>query len=371
MTPVRIYAAEYASTDWVGLGHKGSRLGLSGTGCARVDADSEVRVHEAGNAHSAGSPIRVTRIRTDDWPERERVAMFRELHGRDKVRVEPALGEPLRIDATIIRAPELALLWGRRSPLRSEFADGNDRLLINLGGPAVATQFGREIALERGDAIAFSGADRGILTTLQTGRITTLEFPQGALIPLLENPRRTCAHRIPNQSLPLRLLRGYIQAARMADSGHAPGLPSLAIAHLYDLAAMALGAAREAQEMAIGRGVRAARLHAIKSDILAHIDRDVSANALAARHRVSARYIRMLFEGDGTSISEFVREERLKRARSMLLSPRFASRKIAEVAYAVGFNDLSYFNRTFRRRFGHSPSEMREMCFERMGSHRE
>ncbi|HET7614712.1 MAG TPA: helix-turn-helix domain-containing protein [Gemmatimonadaceae bacterium] len=69
----------------------------------------------------------------------------------------------------------------------------------------------------------------------------------------------------------------------------------------------------------------------------------------------------MLFESESTTFTEFVREERLTRARSKLLSPRFAARRIAEIAYEVGFNDLSYFNRSFRRRFGHSPSEVREM----------
>jgi AraC-like DNA-binding protein len=43
--------------------------------------------------------------------------------------------------------------------------------------------------------------------------------------------------------------------------------------------------------------------------------------------------------------------------------PHQRSRKdfrISEIAYQVGFNDLSYFNRTFRRRFGPSPGAMRE-----------
>src|SRR4051794_4313466 len=116
-------------------------------------------MQDGGTARNSRS--RVIRIRTEDWPARERAAMFREMHGGDRIRVEPTSDEPLRIDATIIRYPELALLWGRRSPLRSHFADGNDRLLLNLGGPAVATQFGREILLDRGDAIALCGADRG------------------------------------------------------------------------------------------------------------------------------------------------------------------------------------------------------------------
>ena len=34
--------------------------------------------------------------------------------------------------------------------------------------------------------------------------------------------------------------------------------------------------------------------------------------------------------------------------------------RISEIAYEVGFNDLSYFNRAFRRRFGHSPGEARK-----------
>jgi len=314
-----------------------------------------------GSVQKSSAPAQFIRIRTDDWPVAERVAMFRELHGRDRIRVEPARDEPLRIDATILRVPGLALLWGRRSPLRSEFADGNDRLVINGDGPAVAMQFGREITLEPGDAIALAGSDRGTLTTARSGRITTLEFPVGALQPLLKHGAEGCARRIPRDSLPLQLLHGYVHAAHASESIAASGLPQLAITHLYDLAAMAVGAAREAAEIASGRGVRAARLQAIKSDLLARLDQNVSPGELAARHGVSGRYIRMLFEGEGTSVTEFVRDERLKRALSMLLSPAFAERKIAEVAYAVGFNDLSYFNRSFRHRFGRSPSAFRAM----------
>ena len=306
------------------------------------------------------SRARVTKIRTEDWPERDRVAMFHETHGRDRVRVEPRGGDPLRIDASIVRFANFALLRGRRSPLRSEFSDGNDRLVFNLAGPAAAVQFGREVALERGDAIALCGSDRGTLTTTRWGRITTLEFPRGALMPSLNDPRHGCARRIPKDATPLRLLRAYVDAAYAGLSEENADFPALAIAHMYDLAALTLGAAPEAESVARGRGVRAARLHAIKRDILARIDRDIEVAALAARHGVSGRYVRMLFESDGTSLTEFIRDERLKRARSMLLNPRFATRKIAEVAYEAGFNDLSYFNRAFRRRFGQSPSAMRD-----------
>jgi AraC-like DNA-binding protein len=42
-----------------------------------------------------------------------------------------------------------------------------------------------------------------------------------------------------------------------------------------------------------------------------------------------------------------------------LTGPSANRRGITAIAYECGFNDLSYFNRSFRRRFGLTPSEAR------------
>ncbi len=55
----------------------------------------------------------------------------------------------------------------------------------------------------------------------------------------------------------------------------------------------------------------------------------------------------------GQSPTEFIRTIRLKRAAS-LLNQNFGS--VTEVAYEVGFNNLSYFNRSFKKQFGKSPT---------------
>jgi AraC-like DNA-binding protein len=313
--------------------------------------------------HNPQAPplLQLITICTDDWPERDRVAMFRETFGGDRIRVEPSPDESLQIDVTLLKLPGLGLLSGHRSALRSDFADGHDRLVFGLGSDALAKQFGREVVLEPGDAIALSGADVGSFTTPRTGPIATLVFPQGGLVPILKDVGKSCGRRIPSHSPALRLLRGYLNALHASDAMSALALQPLSIAHIYDLAALALGATREAEEVARGRGMRVARLQAIKIDILANLDREVSVGCIAARHRLSPRYIRMLFESERTSFTEFVREERLKRARSKLLSQRFDHLRISDIAYEVGFNDLSYFIRTFRRRFGHSPREVREL----------
>ena len=68
----------------------------------------------------------------------------------------------------------------------------------------------------------------------------------------------------------------------------------------------------------------------------------------------------MLFEAEGTSFSQFVLKQRLAVAHNVLADWRFDHRTITAVAYAAGFGDLSYFNHSFRGRYGATPREVRK-----------
>jgi AraC-like DNA-binding protein len=315
----------------------------------------------AANSAEGAAPVRVLNIRTADWPERERLAMFRDNIGRDQVIVEPLDGEPFRIDGMLVKVPGLGLVSARRSALRSRFHDGDDRFTINLGGDALASQGGREFVLKPGDAVAFTGADPGCIVTGARGRLATIEFERGSLQRLVHPGASSCVGRIPARTPALLLLRRYLNAISALGLLHTGVIRPLAIEHIHDLAAVALGAGREAEEIAKGRGVRAARLHAIREDVLSRLQGELSLGEVAARHRLSTRYVAMLFESEGTSFTAFVRDERLERARRMLVNAARGHRLISEIAYEVGFNDLSYFNRAFRRRFDMSPGEMQEL----------
>jgi AraC-like DNA-binding protein len=90
-----------------------------------------------------------------------------------------------------------------------------------------------------------------------------------------------------------------------------------------------------------------------------------SRNLSAMRHAVFCMrrtYLGLSRTSDrdtGASFTDRVLELRLQKARAMLADPRHDRLRVSEIAYACGFNDISYFNRSFRRRFGASPLQHR------------
>ena len=165
---------------------------------------------------------------------------------------------------------------------------------------------------------------------------------------------------VPRGTEALDLLLVYASAITAERRLQKPELRRLAVTHIHDLIAATVGATRDALASAEGRGIRAARLRAIMADTTANLDDcDLKAADVAERQRVTTRYVHKLFEREGLTFSAFVLDRRLSRAHRFLSEPRLADRKISSVAFDVGFGDLSYFNRVFRRRYGATPSDIR------------
>jgi AraC-like DNA-binding protein len=137
-------------------------------------------------------------------------------------------------------------------------------------------------------------------------------------------------------------------------------LQRLIVSHVIDLAALVIGASRDGEAVAEKRGLAAARLAAVKADVGARIGEcSLSLAAVARRLKITPRQIQRLFAGEGTTFSEFVLDQRLVRAHGLLIESQRSGRSISTIAFEAGFGDLSYFNRTFRRRYGATPSDIR------------
>jgi hypothetical protein len=75
--------------------------------------------------------------------------------------------------------------------------------------------------------------------------------------------------------------------------------------------------------------------------------------------QMGPRSLQRLFEEDGSTFSAFKLEQQLLLVRRLLASRVHTSATVTAVAFAAGFCDLSYFHRSFRRRFGITPADFR------------
>jgi AraC-like DNA-binding protein len=308
------------------------------------------------------------RFSTDALPPRERVPFWREWFARKIVRVdlEPLSDEQFEATATLRAWPGLRSISWVSSPAhiarpRAVIADGDDTVavLINLSGATTASGRGREVSLGAGDATVIVHAEAASMTHSHRQTTECVVVPRDALAPLVPHVEDAALRLIAHGNEPLRLLTSYIKAVGEDLVLAPPELRHLVVTHVHDLVAMVIGTTRDGAAVAGERGVRAARLAAVKADIIEHLGRDLTLVAVAARQRVTPRYVQLLFETVGTTFSEFVLERRLARAYRMLCDPRYAAATIITIAFAAGFGDISYFNRAFRRRYGATPSDAR------------
>lgn len=88
-------------------------------------------------------------------------------------------------------------------------------------------------------------------------------------------------------------------------------------------------------------------------------DRSLSPATIAAALFVSPRHVHALFTGAQTTVSAYVRAQRLDRARRDLTDPSLTHLSIADIAAHWAFADGAHFTRTFKEAFDMTPSELR------------
>jgi AraC-like DNA-binding protein len=298
---------------------------------------------------------------TRDLPPAKRVPALRELFDKSvRLEIDAQAGHAVEMTMHVApglrRAKMLSALTARLTRPASMLADGEDTvcLMMKTGGHMALTQRQQEGVPQVGDGVLLVYREPAVLQFVDTTYLS-VRVPFAALAPLVSNVGAAAARRIPGDIEAMSLLRTYI--ANLPDRIDDPQLGRLSATHVYDLIALAIGATGEGREIANRRGVRAARLDAIKADLVQNVT--LSLGQLAARQGISPRYIQMLFEETSATFTDFALERRLDAARHMLTSPRYADWSITSIALEAGFGDLSHFNRRFKRRFLMTPSDMR------------
>jgi AraC-like DNA-binding protein len=227
--------------------------------------------------------------------------------------------------------------------------------------PLGLTQLGRELLIPPGGMTLTNEGEPMLASCPQGGKWLLLDIPRDLLRAHIPDVEDLVATQIA-ESPASRHLRNYVTHLLETDVENDPALVASIGEQLVDLVSLALGARGDEAEAEVAgkRGLRAARLREVLREIERRfMDPGVSAISVGRACGLSARYVNDLLHEIGTTLTERVLERRLQAACVMLADPRHDGMRIGVIADACGFNDISYFNRCFRRRFGASPTQFR------------
>ncbi|MCS3729724.1 AraC family transcriptional regulator [Bradyrhizobium betae] len=239
---------------------------------------------------------------------------------------------------------------------------GRGDFVFSWIGPSAYRIVGKDAATppDTGGGILLCYGPMGSSVITGPARLTNVRLDGALVRNRMPDIDARLLRQLPSDNIALRLLQAYVEALAAsgipADRGLAHGIHE----HIVDLMAASLRPGDDDVERAAGGTIAVTRLAAAKTDIRTHLaDPTLSARQVAQRLGLSERSIYLLFERGGLGFSSFVTDERLKRATAMLLDPARQQQRIGDIALAAGFGDLSTFNRSFRRRYGRTPSSLR------------
>jgi AraC-like DNA-binding protein len=131
---------------------------------------------------------------------------------------------------------------------------------------------------------------------------------------------------------------------------------SAAVRIAAELVLLAMGGEADAQSnlSSIRAGALARAKHIIARSLS---DPDLTLVAVAAESGISLRYLHSLFRSEPWSAHQYLKLQRLARARQLLSLADARSTTVTDVATACGYSNLSQFSTAFRREFGISPKD--------------
>ncbi|CAB1368729.1 helix-turn-helix domain-containing protein [Denitratisoma oestradiolicum] len=245
-------------------------------------------------------------------------------------------------------------------PMPERAAPDSYYLPLQLNGDFHGGQYGREF---RGGVRSMLLLDSQAPHWRELGadsHLLNVRLPKPLLERYLADPRAICMNPVSADSGQGALVWGFINAlwARRAELGTAD-MPALADVVARMVAGL-FGTLHD-EEAAVSGLVDRQRRRVLEC-IAANLNAPrLDVQSVATACGISPRYVHLLMRHTGRTFSQYLLEHRLERCRNALQG-RPGKRSITEIAFEWGFNDVSHFSRSFRKRYGLSPREFRRQA---------
>jgi AraC-like DNA-binding protein len=256
----------------------------------------------------------------------------------------------------------IATVAPRSAPSR-QLADGlgdsSYLLVVPLIDPLHFSQSSRSGVAKPGEYVLLSRMAYYELSSERDSALIYVRIPAAELRGRLACVDDHVGRRFSANEHMTRLLVDLIRGVAEIFADRPPPNPEALATEIVSFVVLTIGAENRAAVVDVRNG----RYH-LRRRIFDYIesrlgDQDLSPKAIAASSRISLSYLYSLFSDDGTTVGQFVQLKRLQRAYEWLVADHSGHRTVSEVAYGVGFKNVSHFSRAFSRQFGMSPRDTR------------
>lgn len=314
-------------------------------------------------------------VSASELPVGERFDWFSETLSREVVPTALSTERPaeFQAEAAVLELGELRVarlefspLSSRRTPALIRRGDpGQYQLGLMRGGRAFLAQQRNECRVGAGDILLWdTSRPSDVRTATDDGLVglAMLQLPQSALPLKPDRLQRLLAHRIPGDQGVAAVLTAFVNALEGHGGQCAPAELQRLGTVAVDLVAACLAQHLDAEAHLPAE----VRTRALLQRIYAFIDHnvadpDLTPSAVAARHHISVRTLHQLFRQQEETVQARIRRRRLERCRNDLTRPELMHHPVNAIAARWGFSGPAVFSRSFRDRYGLTPTQFRAL----------
>jgi AraC-like DNA-binding protein len=238
-------------------------------------------------------------------------------------------------------------------------------VLLQVHGSSRLDHYGLASILNEGDLVLVNNGAPHAIAVGADSELIILHVPLRLLRTYLPSPEQFCGR-------PLRQGEGISESAAelilgictQLEQGLTDAFHNRIARNLLDLLATAFSLVLDGK--LAGSPVICDRNARVRLYIEENLrDPELCPSLVAARLRLSPRYLRAIFAASKETVSAYVLRRRLEECARELPNPRLQHLSITDIAFGWGFNSGPHFARSFRAHFGMSPRDFRRMGLER------
>ncbi|UYY76848.1 AraC family transcriptional regulator [Sphingomonas sp. R1] len=303
------------------------------------------------------------RFSTNDLPERDRVALWRDQMGQTLTGCNPSSldGGTLSVDFAAVGGAGLRLATVDLTDTRNNrdafcLSDGDEDLILflSLSGEGWTDHYGERVRLQAGDGM-LARFDRTLDTGWPRSRLLLVRLSRAMLGGV--QPDAVLGQRHRGDTTVMRLLGSYARTA-WEEAARTGFLHPLAERHMAELVSSLCAAGPDEQDRLARPALGAARVAAMLEVMaLRYSNPCLCMRDVAAAVGVSERAGHLAFEDAELSFTQELYGIRLSRAAERL---SYRYERVMDTAFSVGFSDMSHFHRLFKRRYACTPREWQE-----------